>query len=232
MSKRAKLAIAITAALLVCVLIGILLADREPRYKGLTMGQWLDRRLYDARAMEALSALGTNNLPLLVKRINYEPQKDPYPSFFFLVYKLSRSRWVYDIASRRNRQANDAIGVFYSLGPKAAPAVPHLAKIVEGGPAGPRSTALLVLSSVGDKGLAVVASQASTNTALEIRLEAVRLLDQHTDSRVAFLGLTNALSDLDARVRLAASEGISNHLQWNPHLAPTERTQLRQRIQE
>ncbi len=232
MSKRAKLAILIAGALLVCALTILTLAGREPRYQGLTMGQWLNRTPPGPQAEEALLALCTNNLSLLVKRIDYDPQKDPCAGFLNWLSKVSRSRWLYQFATRRTAQAEEAHRVLYRLGAKAAPAIPPLTEIVERGTGDPCSRALTVLASTGDGGLAVVASQASTNTAVYIRLSAVAILDRHTDSRVAFLGLTNALDDSDARVRSLASEGISNHLQWNPHLAPKERTQLRQRIHD
>ncbi len=228
MTKGAQLAFTTAAALLVSLAIVACLGGREPTYKGLTMGQWLHSR--DAQAEEGLLTLGTNNLSLLVKRIDYDPQKDLRARFFSLIYKVSRSPWVRDLVSHRIILAEEAHAVLYRLGANAAPAIPQLAEIAERRTGPPRIRALYILASMRDGCLGVVASHASTNDAASIRLSAVTLLGQQTESRLAFVALRNALEDSDARVRQAASEAISNHLQWNPHLSPAERSQLRERI--
>jgi hypothetical protein len=152
---------------------------------------------------EALVALGTNNLPLLVKRVAYDPGKDILYRSLFPLSRLTRSRHMRDIARRRLDLADDAHAEFYWLGPKAAPAIPHLARIAEHGGEHPSRRAMAILMSLGDEGVAIVASRAAHGD-VETRRYAVGLLSQG-ESRVAYSAMANALSDPDPFVRSLAS---------------------------
>ncbi len=208
MSKAAKLAISIAAALLLAVLIVVIPGTREPRYKGLTMRQWLNSK--DAQAEEALLVLGTNNLPLLLERIDYDVRRDLPAHFFYRLYRLTRLRMLYDSTWRRNGVAEDALQVFCRLGPKAAPVIPQLTKIAERNE-GATPRVLRALSATGDQGLAVVASKTTVWNPFEIRYQAVELLTSHTQSAVSRAALTNvALKEPAAAIRLTAWHSITN----------------------
>jgi len=204
-----KLALLAGGSLLaVCFLVvAALRSAPEPTYKGLTMGQWLNSHAVNAH--EALLVLGTNNLPLLVNRIAYDPEHDTLAALFFRLHRLTGSARMYAIASRRLVLADDAHGVFYRLGPKAAPAIPQLARIVEHGGGDPSSRALSILAHLGDEGLAIVASKAAHPDS-QVRLYVVVLLGFHTESSVARFALTNALNDPDFQVRQIAWASITN----------------------
>jgi hypothetical protein len=207
MQKRAKLAIAAGAALLLTALLIAALPAREPTYQGLTMGQWLQR--HNANAEDALVILGTNNLPLLLNRVAYDPDKDLVSGLLFRLYRLTRSPRIRDLATHRVSLAEEAHGVFYRLGSRAAPAIPQLARIAEHGGTHASFRAMNMLLHLGDEGVAVVASRAANGRA-ETRLYAVQLLTSHSQSTVARSALTNALSDPDFRVRNTALHAFTS----------------------
>ncbi len=207
MSKRAKLAIAIAAAMLVCVLTILTVANREPRYQGLTMGQWASQDYHDPEAHEALLNLGTNNLDLLVKRLSYDSQKD---LLWRAAIKLP-PRWQNKFQryrSRRTVAVFEAMRVFERLGTNATPAIPKLQRLVKGG-GEPAGNALQALSYLGGEGLAIVASEA-TQSNETVRVYVVTILALHPQSRVARMALTNAIDDPVPRVRKLAWFGITN----------------------
>jgi hypothetical protein len=202
MSTRLKLfGAAGGIALLACLLAAVLRAPPEPTYKGFTMRQCLTNG--SVEAYEALLVLGTNNLPLLTKRVGYDPRKDIRFLLFQNLYRLTRSARLYEFGISGTSLAEDAHGVFYRLGPKAAPAIPQLAAIAEHGGDHPSKRAMSILLSLGDEGVAVVASRAAHGNA-QTRLYAVNLLSSHTESAIARSALTNALKDPDPKVQLAA----------------------------
>ncbi len=209
MSKRAKLAVAIGGTLLAVCVLTALLGHREPTYNGLTMSQWLIAPDY-AQRKEALLILGTNNLPLLAKRVGYDPQTDLlYRIFERLPSKLQYSDRVRGLAYRRRHLADEAATVLRTLGPKAAPAIPQLAPVVNRGPY-PAELAMTTLCFLGDEGLAVIAAQAS-HTNKDMRLFAVVLLGGHISSKVARLALTNALTDPDSQIRMMATNYTAHY---------------------
>ncbi len=208
MSKRVKLAAAIGAALLAVYLLTALHRHREPTYNGLTMSQWL-RSLDYAQQKEALLILGTSNLPLLVKLLTYDREKDlVYRVIECLPDRIRYSPRIYGIASQRSHLADEALTVFRTLGARASPVIPQLAAAVNQG-GYPSERALTTLSLLGDEGLAIVATQAAhSNT--EMRLFAVGLLGEHIESPISRLALTNALNDPDRQVHQTAWYLITN----------------------
>ncbi len=211
MHKRAKLAIIAGAALLTISLLIAALLPREPRYQGLTMGQWLACRDH-AQAHEALLILGTNNLPLLVNRLGYDRQKDPFArALTRLPAGLKLRRWLERRASRRATLSDQVSRVLGTIGTNAAPAIPELLALVDRGEP-PAYRAMEILSNLQDDGLAAVASTFhSTNTL--VRRRAVFLLLAHPQSRVARQALTNAFVDPDPKIRTFAQRYITN-LSW------------------
>jgi hypothetical protein len=165
------------------------------------MRQWFERPP-TRNVGDELLALGTNNLPLLVKLVAYDPRKDIFRSVCRLC-RLTHSARVRDIADRRLVLAEDAYRLLNRLGPRAAPAIPQLARIAEHAGEQPSGRAMSILIRVGDEGISVVASRAAHADA-ETRRYAVGLLSE-SGSRVARSALTNALNDPDPRVRSLAS---------------------------
>src|SRR5689334_17815616 len=70
----------IATGVVVAVVILIASLSREPTYKGLTIREWLKRspgaNNVDGPTREALIILGTNNFPLLLRSVEYDPGKD------------------------------------------------------------------------------------------------------------------------------------------------------------
>ncbi len=220
MSKRARLATAVAGALLVCSLIAAS-SPREPRYQALTMGQWLKRR-DDAQAHQALLILGTNNLPLLVRRIQYDGEKDILcRAFNKLPYRLkitACARWVENLRARRTHRSWEATQVLFTIGTNAAAEIPKLAAIAENG-GSPAYNALDVLERLGAEGLAVVASTTHATNAV-LRQYAVAMLITHPESTVACAAVTNALTDPNPNIRHLAQFYITNRTRYIPSPGP------------
>lgn len=136
-------------ALAVCVLLGISVVafwpgPKEPEYNGKKLSEWLD--VYDLQylndhgkevvereqpaAADALQHIGTNALPWLVKWIKHEPPawKDRIAGFIEKIPSRTIARWYVE----GDRLGFGAVEGFKLLGPKAAPVVPKLEKIVKG----------------------------------------------------------------------------------------------------
>jgi len=207
MAQRGKLAIAAAVALIAIALLFTALLPREPKYQGLTMSQWL-ASLDSIPANEALLILGTNNLPLLLRRVGYDPDTDVLSRLLLRLSRLTGSSRMREIANRRTGLADEARMVIQSLGPKATLAIPQLERILQHG--GPSATprALRILASLGDDGLAVVAGT-TTCTNAATRGFAAHLLALHPESTTTRSALTNLLNDPDPYIRGVASIGLS-----------------------
>ena len=215
MQKRAKLATLAGATLILTVLVIAALLPREPMYQGLTMGQWLDHN--DARAREALLILGTNNLQLLVKRIDYDHKKDFVGrTVEWLPLRLANIPFVARVGSHRERQCVEAARVLLRIGTNAAPAIPSLAAIVQHGSFDSAHHALIALTYLGEAGMAVIASTALSTNA-QLRHQAVFLLVNYPRSTVARPVITNALNDPDPDIRSLARFDVTNQF---PYLRP------------
>lgn len=129
-SKR----IAIATATVIAVAVALAVWPHEPAYKGLTIHEWLQRSLQDKQSHEALVVLGTNNLPLLLKRIAYDPRKDKLITLYrYLPRRVGRSDFILSCMARGPTSASDAQRVLCMLGPVAATALPELVKIAHNG---------------------------------------------------------------------------------------------------
>jgi hypothetical protein len=211
-------------------LIAAVLPGREPRYEGLTMGQWLGRlnpqgdearqlrtnspalvAKHYRQADEALLVLGTNNLPLLLERLRYDHQKDFFwKAFNCLPEKLRNNRpRVLAFLRRRSNRAHEANRILQRLGTNAAPAIPALARMADESYDYPCIRALAVLCYLGDEGLTVVAAK-TVHTNRGIGEAAVGSLLSHTGSKVARSGLTNALRSPNPEVQRMAWHWLTN----------------------
>lgn len=173
------------------------------------MAQWLDRG-GNPEVNEALLILGTNNLPLLVKRVDYDPQNDFISrALDRLPSRFRNTLFVDRLATRRAILCVQAGRVFLRIGTNAAPAIPDLAAIAQRGEFAPACHALVALATIGAEGLAGVASTARSTNAL-LRQFTVNLLYGHPESTVARSALTNALTDPDPTTRGMAQFCVTN----------------------
>ncbi len=155
MRKQWKLA-AIACVLAIAALFVLFLREREPRYEGRSLSEWLTRyRTYSAErgeAERAVLAIGTNALPCVLDWMAYEPP---------LWRARIMTKW--DIAFLRRRdylmRYTDATFCLMILGTNAAPAVPRLAVLMNSGTTNlPSKLAVRVLCLIGDPALPVLAS--------------------------------------------------------------------------
>jgi hypothetical protein len=197
--------------------------EREPVYEGKDLSYWARRwpECYRGspvlpHVQEALVALGTNRLDLLVRRVSYDPQHDILIKTFDLfpagnLRARTYSRTLGMILSRRSRQADDAQVALRALGPAAAPVVPQLSKLLDKGAPIPAERALELLPFLGDEGLSAIASRAAlTNNPRHFQL--IQALAVRTNFPPAFAALTNALSDPDLTVREQAANILSGRV--------------------
>src|SRR4051812_42772801 len=81
MNRRATLlTVTITPAIGIA-LVALTFSSSEPTYKGATIHEWL--RGASSERREALLVIGTNNLPFLVQRLAYAPEKDRELALYF-----------------------------------------------------------------------------------------------------------------------------------------------------
>jgi hypothetical protein len=206
-SRRPLLTLAIVVPIaLVCLLL--LLASRgpaEPTYKELTMIDWL--RVPDKPAQEeAISILGTNNLQMLVHRLNYDPTKDRvFALYSRLPDQLKNAKPFRSLGLKNPTRAAVAAIVMRRLGPRAAPAVPELAQLAKNASQPVALPVLIVLGSIGDQAVpGIVAGMSNTNQS--VRGVSLFLLQQFTNSALAWHAITNALADTDLGVRQQAGK--------------------------
>jgi hypothetical protein len=205
MRKRAKLAI--LGAFGMIALLVAALVPREPSYEGRTMGEWLgtqDR----AKANEALVILATNNFPLLVRRLGYNRQEDYLLRAMAILPVRLGGRITSQRVLRRLNVASQAASVLDRIGTNSAPILPQLAEVAAGGETLLWWRVLPVLSKLGDDGLVVLASIASTNRDKAGR--ALALLGDHPESKVGRQALTNLLHNPDPEVRGLAYARVTN----------------------
>jgi hypothetical protein len=174
--RKGRKAVALISALVLIVAFAALLGrDREPRYQGRPLHEWVN--ILDSTsnrgpnappqvtaAERAVQHVGTNAIPFLLRWIVYEWQpsksKQSIANFAFKIPFSRRlgpvSRWLYSGDSLRFR-ASAAVNAFEALGPDASPAVPELTRIAttssDQGPAHRAVDALCGIGSVGVPGL-------------------------------------------------------------------------------
>ena len=154
MLKRRKRIILLACGVIAIWLAWALIPEREPKYNGHTLSEWaLAASPHEgvngqstrtgkfnpttAEVRTALIAIGTNNLPLLVRRmssdqtkgtaeklIGFLPEKiRPTPARAFLTHK----------SQEQAKLAYSSVRVFAMLGPLGTPAIPQLVKLLNGG---------------------------------------------------------------------------------------------------
>jgi hypothetical protein len=125
--------------------IGRFTRTAEPAYHGHSLSKWVailgegsHREEAVQRAAEAVNSIGTNATPYLLAWIQFEPKPGPFQSranpYNPNWQQLSlRDRVLYDyFRSRHQRAAEEAGEAFRVLGARAAPAIPELARLMNG----------------------------------------------------------------------------------------------------
>jgi hypothetical protein len=136
MSRRRKWLWLAGCVMMACTVIAYLKREQEPSFGGKRLSEWIEAynnrwaREEAEKAKEAIRQIGTNALPYLLARMDYEPtwnfegriiQKLP-PALrdSRVVAKLDR------MSDRAQRRAYNSLNAFMVLGPVAAPAIPEL----------------------------------------------------------------------------------------------------------
>ncbi len=221
-----KKTVGIVIGLLFATILGLLVwrasGDREPVYEGRTLTSWLDHHVASSaawppynspgwkKADEALRAIATNGIPVLLKMIR---AKDP-PRFVLKVFNLAgRYRWThfhYRYALERNEEAEYAFEV---LKERAVGAVPGLIKIYEENvsPSSQRCAAL-ALGHIGRGATPAVPAllKRFSHTNADVRFYAVSaVMSIRGEPGVVVPALTSALKDSNVNVRWNALVGLS-----------------------
>lgn len=130
----------IAACAICAAVIAVWHREREPRYKGRNLGEWVSLNArkgvgYSAGddPEEALRHFGTNALPFLIRDLQYQRPR----------WKARVWAWLHHLPVSRNQQrswsraalndmmrGNDAVSAFQTLGDTATPAIPELRKLM------------------------------------------------------------------------------------------------------
>jgi HEAT repeat protein len=151
-------------------LVFVCLPSDEPKYGGKSLHIWLRKYSYsatfleqrDAQAERAIGAIGTNAIPTLLQMLQSEESA--------LKWKLIRLWNDQDFFKHRPyhswSQQDIALDGFKALGPIAKPAIPNLAKMIDGTNAA--DYAVQALAAIGPDALETLI-RASTNNNAVIR---------------------------------------------------------------
>jgi hypothetical protein len=118
--------------------------EREPEYDGKKLSEWLrayelgssndnERKIVEREqqaATDAIQHIGTNALPWLLKRIAYNPPvwKEKIGAHIAKINSKLLTHWYLE----GDRLGFDALQGFRLLGPRAAPAMPELTRMMRG----------------------------------------------------------------------------------------------------
>jgi hypothetical protein len=207
MWRRHRYKFLIIASLVIASTIVSLIATHrtpEPTYKGLTIAQWLSVPQTTAQE-EAIVSLGTDNLQLFVRQLNYEPTKDRiYVLYSRLPARIKNVRLLDDICARKRRKAAEAYVVILLLGHHAAPAVPELSKLARNASQNVAGKAVFLLGNIGEWGVPGIL-EGMSNTNQNVRNSALFTLGRFSHSQRAWHAITNALNDTDFNTRQQAA---------------------------
>lgn len=191
------------AALVVCVLV---FRDREPAWQGRTLGAWLrdfeaDKPESRASAADAIRQIGTNALPLIIKRLQHP---DPRRPSRILALKLR----LFDPLNKQSlvkiqfrpgaSPRHQALAAIDALGPLATNALPALEKLLHENPPDPRLP--YVIARIGPEGLPLL-RQALTNENRIFRTEARVCLEMFNSRSIVLLpGASMDAASFDQRI--------------------------------
>ena len=163
----------------------MVLGLREPTYKGRTMHEWFQQ--YDnTQQYQALIILGTNNLPLLIKRIGYNEKSDRIISYYhnlppWLKGNEGLAKIILRRATNYTAAADEAKEVLEILGHRAAPAVPQLLQLARDRPLEVGERVVVILDWMGEPGIRPLISL-TDHTNQNLVMQVWGRLDSHKDS--------------------------------------------------
>ncbi len=162
---------------------------------------------------EAIDHIGPAALPYLIRWIQYQP-----PRWFEWCNRhgvpLKKFKFIQASIDRHNLRVEGALCALRQLGPRAAPALPQLTRIVAGTRTNISDRAVMVLMNMGPPAAPALAT-ALTNQHIRFRATiAVQLGYLGTNAYPALPHLMNCLYDSDATISNAASTALG-HLRGN-----------------
>src|SRR5436190_13508187 len=152
--------------------------EREPEYKARPLSSWLEHFGRGSAPDEALSAMGTNAVPFLLRKIRTKPTDSPVKQrLAALLSRQSIIRYRYIPGQTRQRIAGQGLA---ALGPRAEGAIPELSKLAKT----PEYTlgATCALSGIGPKAVPPLL-HALTNENPYVRACATRALGSGFECR-------------------------------------------------
>ena len=186
--------------LLLLLLVGLgfpLLISSEPRHAGRPLSYWVER--YHSKgsddAREAIRALGTNAIPLLLAELQCTPPQWLAP--VRPVLSAVRPSFVHRMYERTWDRRDAAAFAFHALGAQGSPAVPRLIPLLS-----LNNRAPLALAYIGPTAVTPLA-QAAESADLLTRQAAIRALGDMSNS-AALPPLFRSVSDTNATIRRAA----------------------------
>jgi hypothetical protein len=214
----------------VLVVIALLTRDSEPRYNGHSLSYWLDKygqsnpSVYssgreedpDPQAVEAISRIGTNGLPLLLNRLHYEPNpaRRALASTVRRAPEPLRPGWLMDwaVSDPAYSKAHDAASAFSVLGSAAKPAVPELVRMMNDRAAtNSAGLAQYALACIGEETLPFLVAVLEDRNALNRRNAALwigTLPQLCTNAAPAIPTLVRCLQDRDPQVQWTAAMAL------------------------
>ena len=152
--KRWRILTAIAGCLAV-VTLAVLLWPREhePEYNGIPLTTFLDRAVGapNGELTQAITHIGTNALPHLVRAVDYRPSRWRYWLGFKIVRlrptKLTGRVALWLMIDKAERRADSALVAFGILGSRAAPALADLRRIASKRPSTHINQAILTIMS-------------------------------------------------------------------------------------
>jgi len=198
-------------AIIATIAAFIALRPREPMYQGKRLSEWLsdfDKGHGDpghARTEEAVRAMGTDCLPILVSELR---AKDS-PLLKKLVRLAGHQHWVQVSYTQRETRWARAVCGFQALGGRAEPAVPALIQMLDLEESGRFLShnwdVAAALIAVGPSAAKAV-SELLTNRNTQVRHWGREILGgfSEEDVREAIPAILSALNDPSERVRLDA----------------------------
>ncbi len=229
MRKRAWLII-LGAIAVVTLTLWLSRPTPEPSYNGHTLSYWLDRidvnyagearrsdtSTSEAEAAEAISRIGTNALPLLIKRLSSHPGRASQflHSTLLRLPPETRPQWLLRRTDPDDvrYQAQTAAAAFWVLGPAGRPALQDLNRIMSDARS-PDNAALaqIALALVGKDALPFLLARLQDTNAPN-RADAMSCISRYpalrTNAAPAIPTLMGCLRDKDAAVRSAATNTL------------------------
>jgi len=221
LKKRRRIVLIFAGCALTVLFLIFLWPESEPSYKGKSLSQWLtiygEQESSREEAAEAVRAIGTNSLPVLVKRLHYEPGR-MHNLARSLVDKLpdaiSESRAADYVLNRGYYHSDLAYSGFMILGQDASPAIPGLISMIcDTNSQFSNLRALNALACIGPKALPAVSEALSDRKRKnrDLLLGFVDAMANSVNGPEPFAVLAHSVGDSDRNVaeRAVTALGIA-----------------------